>query len=83
VSHVAAAAVSPLRDICADVRRGHTSARSRVDGFLATIAAKDGEIHAFNEVHADAARARADAIDAMWTARRRTPTIGLSPREQR
>jgi pimeloyl-ACP methyl ester carboxylesterase len=25
----------------------------------------------------------ADAIDAMWTARRRTPTIGLSPREQR
>jgi aspartyl-tRNA(Asn)/glutamyl-tRNA(Gln) amidotransferase subunit A len=65
VSHDAPPPVRPLRDICADVRRGHTSARSRVDGFLATIAAKDGEILAFNEVHADAARARADAIDAM------------------
>ena len=58
------AAIHPLREICADVRRGHASARARVDDFLEAIAEKDGDIHAFNEVHADAARARADAIDA-------------------
>jgi aspartyl-tRNA(Asn)/glutamyl-tRNA(Gln) amidotransferase subunit A len=58
------AAIHPLREICADVRRGHASARARVDDFLEAIAEKDSDIHAFNEVHADAARARADAIDA-------------------
>ena len=56
---------APLARICTDVREGRTSATSRVDAFIAAIEAKDGEIHAFNEVHADAARARAATIDAM------------------
>ncbi|MDI9403962.1 MAG: amidase family protein, partial [Limnohabitans sp.] len=59
-----AANPKPLAEICADVRAGRVTARSRVDAFLARIAAHDGEVHAFNEVHADAARAMADAIDA-------------------
>ena len=53
-----------LAATCAGVRAGTTTARSRVEAFLAEIAAKDGVIHAFNEVHADAARAAADAVDA-------------------
>ena len=64
MSATAPAAVRPIAEICAEVRQGHLSARTRVEGFLAAIAAKDGEIHAFNEVHADAALKRADAIDA-------------------
>ena len=55
---------APLSGIVAEVRSGKVTARSRVEAFLAEIAAKDGEIHAFNEVHADAARAQADAVDA-------------------
>ncbi len=64
MSATAPAAVRPITEICAEVRRGHLSARVRVEDFLAAIAVKDGEIHAFNEVHADAALKRADAIDA-------------------
>ena len=59
-----ASAAKSLVEICDDVRARRTTARSRVDHFLARIAAHDGEIHAFNEVHADAARATADAVDA-------------------
>jgi aspartyl-tRNA(Asn)/glutamyl-tRNA(Gln) amidotransferase subunit A len=55
---------APLSGIVAEVRSGKVTARSRVEAFLAEIAAKDGAIHAFNEVHADAARAQADAVDA-------------------
>ena len=64
-----------LAEICADVRAGRSSARVRVDAFLAEIAARDGEIHAFNEVHADAARAAADAIDATVKAGRDPGTL--------
>jgi aspartyl-tRNA(Asn)/glutamyl-tRNA(Gln) amidotransferase subunit A len=53
-----------LIEICGDVRAGKVTARSRVESYLAAIAAKDAEIHAFNEIHADAARAQADAVDA-------------------
>ncbi|MFZ9882051.1 MAG: amidase, partial [Phycisphaerales bacterium] len=53
-----------LRETCAEVRSGQTTARSRVEHYLAAIAARELEIHAFNEVHADAARAMADAVDA-------------------
>jgi aspartyl-tRNA(Asn)/glutamyl-tRNA(Gln) amidotransferase subunit A len=56
--------MSGLGTTCAEIRAGRSSARIRVDAFLAEIAARDGEIHAFNEVHADAARAQADAVDA-------------------
>ena len=54
-----------LATICASVRSGATPAAIRVEAFLARIAQHDGVIHAFNEVHADAARARARAIDKM------------------
>ena len=50
--------------IAAVVRSGERSARSVVDDHLATIAARDGEIHACNAVLDDQARAAADAIDA-------------------
>ncbi len=53
-----------LREVCAEVRAGKVTARSRVESYLAEIAKRDSTIHAFNEVHAEAALARADAIDA-------------------
>jgi aspartyl-tRNA(Asn)/glutamyl-tRNA(Gln) amidotransferase subunit A len=53
-----------LTQLCAEVAAGTVTARSRVEMYLANIAQRDGAIHAFNEVHSDAARARADAIDA-------------------
>jgi len=56
--------VKSLRETCAEVRSGQTTARSRVEHYLAAIEARELEIHAFNEVHADAARAMADAVDA-------------------
>ncbi len=49
--------------IAAAVRAGERSARDAVDGALAAIEAGDGEIHAFNVVTADVARAAADAVD--------------------
>jgi len=56
------AATSAL-GIAAAVRAGERSARDAVDGALAAIEAGDGEIHAFNVVTADVARAAADAVD--------------------
>ncbi len=50
-------------DIAAAVRAGERSARSVVDEHLDRIAERDGELHAFNLVLADEARAAADAID--------------------
>jgi aspartyl-tRNA(Asn)/glutamyl-tRNA(Gln) amidotransferase subunit A len=50
-------------DIAAAVRAGERSARSVVDDHLAAIEAREGEVHAFNLVLADEARAEADAID--------------------
>jgi aspartyl-tRNA(Asn)/glutamyl-tRNA(Gln) amidotransferase subunit A len=46
------------------VRAGEVSARSVVDEHLASIEAREAEIHAFNHVMADEARAAADAVDA-------------------
>ncbi len=51
-------------EIAAAVRRGDRSARSVVEEHLATIASRDGEIHACNAVLDDQARTAADAIDA-------------------
>ena len=46
------------------VSAGEVSARAVVDEHLARIAAREPDIHAFNLVTADAARAHADRIDA-------------------
>ncbi len=54
-----------LTSICASVRSGAVSALSRVNAFLRRIDEHDGAIHAFNEVHADAARARAIEVDRL------------------
>ena len=45
------------------VRGGDRSARDVVDEHLSAIAARDGELHAFNHVMADEASAAADAVD--------------------
>jgi aspartyl-tRNA(Asn)/glutamyl-tRNA(Gln) amidotransferase subunit A len=50
-------------DIAADVRAGRRSAVDVVDEHLARIEARDGELHAFNLVLADEARAAARDID--------------------
>ncbi len=49
--------------VAAEVRAGERSAREVVEGSLAAIAAGDAGIHAFLEVLADQALARADEID--------------------
>ncbi len=49
--------------IAAAVRSGQRSARDVVDAHLATIDADEHEVHAFNVVLADRARAAADEID--------------------
>ena len=50
--------------IAEDVRAGTRSARDVLDAHLAAIDEREGEIHAFNLVLADEARAAAAAIDA-------------------
>src|SRR5947209_7145027 len=50
-------------DIAADVRAGRRSAREVLDEHLLTIEARDGDIHAFNEVMAEPARAAAAEVD--------------------
>jgi aspartyl-tRNA(Asn)/glutamyl-tRNA(Gln) amidotransferase subunit A len=50
--------------IAADVRSGRRSARDVLEQHLAQIDAREADVHAFNLVTADAARARADEIDA-------------------
>jgi aspartyl-tRNA(Asn)/glutamyl-tRNA(Gln) amidotransferase subunit A len=50
--------------VAAAVREGSRSAREVVDEHLATIEAREDELHACNLVTADAARAAADSIDA-------------------
>jgi aspartyl-tRNA(Asn)/glutamyl-tRNA(Gln) amidotransferase subunit A len=51
-------------EIAAAVRAGERSARDVVEEHLAVIEAREPEIHAFNYVLADEARAAADAVDA-------------------
>ncbi|MFM9133284.1 MAG: Asp-tRNA(Asn)/Glu-tRNA(Gln) amidotransferase subunit GatA [Actinomycetota bacterium] len=50
--------------IAAAVSAGGLSARDVLEQHLAAIESREGEIHAFNLVTADVARARADEIDA-------------------
>jgi aspartyl-tRNA(Asn)/glutamyl-tRNA(Gln) amidotransferase subunit A len=50
--------------IAAAVRAGELSAREVVEAHLSAIEAREGEIHAFNLVLADEARAAAEAVDA-------------------
>jgi len=51
------------RDVAAAVRAGERSAVAELDERLATIDERDGEIHAFNHVMVDEARAAAAAVD--------------------
>ena len=53
-----------LHEIAAQVRAGASTASSRVEACLARISSRGTELHAFNEVHADEARAAATRIDA-------------------
>jgi aspartyl-tRNA(Asn)/glutamyl-tRNA(Gln) amidotransferase subunit A len=50
--------------IAAQVRSGERSAREVIDEHLARVDEREAELHAFNEVTADAARAAADKVDA-------------------
>jgi len=52
-----------IRQIVADVTSGSTSATSVVESYLQKVEANEGEIHAFNLVTAEEARAGAEAID--------------------
>jgi len=49
--------------LAAAVRAGDRSAVDVLESFLAAIEAGDGEVHAFNHVMADGARAAAEAVD--------------------
>ena len=51
-------------EIAADVRAGRSRARDVLEEHLERVAAREPEIHAFNLVLGDAARAAADAVDA-------------------
>ncbi|MEZ5216012.1 MAG: Asp-tRNA(Asn)/Glu-tRNA(Gln) amidotransferase subunit GatA [Ilumatobacteraceae bacterium] len=51
-------------ELAAVVRSGERSAVSVLEDHLARIAAREGEVHAFNLVTEDAARAAAEAVDA-------------------
>ncbi|HEV7523620.1 MAG TPA: Asp-tRNA(Asn)/Glu-tRNA(Gln) amidotransferase GatCAB subunit A, partial [Acidimicrobiia bacterium] len=56
--------MSGARRIADDVRVGARSARDVLEEHLAAIDARESDIHAFNTVLADDARAAADAVDA-------------------
>ena len=51
------------REIAADVRAGRRKARDVLEEHLARVDAREADVHAFNLVLADAARAAADAVD--------------------
>jgi aspartyl-tRNA(Asn)/glutamyl-tRNA(Gln) amidotransferase subunit A len=57
-------------ELAAAVRAGERTARDVVEEHLDAIATREGEIHAFNLVLADEARAAADAVDAAVAAGR-------------
>ena len=65
-----ASALTTAVDIAAAVRAGQVSAVDVLDAHLARIDAREGEIHAFNLVMADEARAAAQAVDAAVAAGR-------------
>ncbi len=51
-------------ELAASIRDGRATARQVLEEHLAAVATRDGELHAFNEVMAEAARRAADAVDA-------------------
>jgi aspartyl-tRNA(Asn)/glutamyl-tRNA(Gln) amidotransferase subunit A len=63
---MAEAAFTPNRavEIAADVRAGRRTARDVLEEHLSQISARESDVHAFNLVTADDARARAGEIDA-------------------
>ena len=52
-------------EVAAAVRAGNTKAGDLVEQHLAAITARESEIHAFNHVMADEARAAAAQVDAV------------------
>jgi aspartyl-tRNA(Asn)/glutamyl-tRNA(Gln) amidotransferase subunit A len=56
--------VTSAIDIAAAVRSGERSAREHLEEHLAVVDERESELHAFNLVLADEARAAADAVDA-------------------
>lgn len=56
--------VTTAAEIAAAVRAGEVSAREIVEGYLTEIEARESDIHAFNLVLAEQARAAADDVDA-------------------
>ena len=58
-------AVDSATSIAADVRAGRRRARDVLEEHLTRIDAREGDVHAFNLVLADDARARADEVDAL------------------
>jgi aspartyl-tRNA(Asn)/glutamyl-tRNA(Gln) amidotransferase subunit A len=60
--------VSRARGIAADVAAGRRRAVDVLEEHLARLAEREGEIHAFNLVLADSARARAAEVDALVAA---------------
>ena len=56
--------MTAARDIAAAVCTGRRSAREVLEEHLAVIDAREAELHAFNLVLADEARAAADALEA-------------------
>ncbi len=56
--------MSTALEIAADVRAGRRSARDVLEEHLARVDQRESEIHAFNLVLANEARAAADAVDA-------------------
>ncbi len=66
-------------EIAAAVRRGERRATDVLEEHLAAIAAREGEVHAFNLVLADEARAAAAAVDdAVATGRDPGPLAGVT-----
>jgi aspartyl-tRNA(Asn)/glutamyl-tRNA(Gln) amidotransferase subunit A len=59
----AADGLSTAIEIAAAVRAGRASAREVLEGYLVEIENREGDIHAFNLVTPDEARAAADAVD--------------------
>src|SRR5271170_6351539 len=56
--------MSSARELAAAVRSGERSARTVTEEALASVAERDGELHAFLEVLGEQALAQADAVDA-------------------
>ena len=63
-SEMAAPAMPTVTEIVSDIRSGATTASSVLESHLARIEQRENEIHAFNLVTIENARARASRIDA-------------------